>query len=380
MEATGTRPLLDQLLTVPDRQRPRSVRIVNPNPETASVTVRVHAGSGVLLADLVQVLAPGEGLELPLAPLIGLHRGVVAVRVSSTLPVGAEAALSTPSSRVYIQGASATLDPSSRRVAAHAPFLGGQASGLLLGNPNSEPIRVTVTLANADGGPILPSLAQPSTYAVTIASNGAVSLNAATIAGLPFSPTVDGIIQVDSPEVPLSAVFLIAQGDSLSAYPLSASPVSRSYYARRGGEPPDSTGLAVANLDPAPSGVEVWLLGSRGESLARQTVPLGARSKRSMLLGSLFDPAVLARARGIVIESGGGFSSILAEGVSSPDKAVVRPRPTAWIPPPPAAVPALFSVEPQTVRPGTILRFRAENIDASTVLRFAGFDLFPRFG
>lgn len=375
LEMTGARPYLDQLIAVPDRQRPRSVRVVNPNPESTSVAVAVHGGTGVLLGGFVQSLGPGAGVEFPLAPLVGNHRGVVAVRVTSARPVVAEARISTSSSWVHIQGAPATEGASPLRVAAHAPFLGGQASGLLLGNPNPEAVRVTVTLSNAQGGPVLPSLALPSSHPVTIPSNGVVSLNAASITGLPFSPTVDGIIRVDSPDVPMAAVFLISQGDSLTAYPLSAVASPREYYPRRSGEPPESTGLALTNRHSSPAAADVWLLGARAESLARATVQVGARSKRSMLLSSLFDPAVVARAHGLVIDSAAGFDSILAEGVSAPDMAVVRPMPTMWSPGPPAAVPVLSSVEPQTVLPGSIMRFRAENIDDSTRLRFAGFDL-----
>jgi hypothetical protein len=375
IETSAARPMTDQLIAVPDRQSPRRVRVVNPDGEPASVTVAVHAGSGALLGAVSESLGPGAGVEIDLSGLLGNYRGVVAVRITSTLPVAAEAAISTASGRIHISGGSATDHASRVRIAAHALFLGGHASSLVLGNPNPEPIRVDVTLSSSSGGPVLPSLDRPSTIGVNIPANGAVTLDAGSITRLPFFPNIDGILRVDSPEVPMTAVFVIAQGASASSYPLAGEGYTTTYYPRRRGAVPGSTGVALVNMHPTPTVADVSLVGARGEALAAGSVTIGPRAKRAMLLTDLFDPALVSRALGFVVRAPEAIHSIVAEGVSSPDMAIVSPRPASWVPGTPAPLPELHSVERRAVVPGSILRFRAEHIDESTFLRFGDLGL-----
>jgi hypothetical protein len=128
-----------------------------------------------------------------------------------------------------------------------------------------------------------------------------------------------------------------------------------------------------------PDGVEVTaglsLIGAGGETLGRTGIVIGPNSKRAMLLSELFAPAVLDRTRAVLVTGSVPLHSILAEGVSSPDMAILTPRPTTLEHGIPGTIPELVDVEPASVVPGSILRFRAENIDESTVLRFGNVDL-----
>ena len=294
------------------------------------------------IADLDKLLLSGLNLLnelLKLQKLVGDHRALVAVeRIAGGGEYG------------------------SFWVAPHVVSGSGFESALALSNPTGQAITVFVTLLSASGGAPHPSQSAPRRHPFNIPANGAVSIGAAPLTGLAIAPTVNGWIQVESPNLALAGTLVISRAAQRTAYPLDPIAASERLYLQTVGLNTELGGLVLVNLGDVVADIELAVLDKEGCTLARAAVTVGRRAKVTPLVGDLFPGVNLSEGRMLVLRSATPiYGALLAEAGRGLLAAATAGAALPELDRPASLRPRIASVEPEQVQPGDRLSLRIAN-------------------
>ena len=216
-------PLSDQIVVMPPSNAPVAgqLRIVNPSAERVSVSVSVFDGPGNTVRTLSATVEAQATFDSDLAVLAPIPQ-LLAARISASGPILAQATVGAGPSLIFVKGRSVTEGAGTLWIAPHVVSGNGFDSTLILSNPTGQWITVFATLFSESGGPVHLSQILPRRQALNIPPNGTVSVRVTQLTGSPIAPTVNGWIQVASPNVSLGGTLVLARGAQRTAYPLQA--------------------------------------------------------------------------------------------------------------------------------------------------------------
>src|SRR5262249_547685 len=134
-------------------------------------------------------------------------------------PVTAVGAGRTSNSLMYAAGQPVD-QPSAMRIASNFVEGNGSHSILVMTNPGSSAVTIRVRAFAEDGGPIHPSLVGWPPGSFTVPANGSALLDLSAITGMPITPSVNGWLTIESPNVALDGLVIIEHGQSVTALPV----------------------------------------------------------------------------------------------------------------------------------------------------------------
>ena len=195
------------------------LQVLNPNAVGGTVTITFFNARGGEAGSVVRSLTAHAGLRLLTSSVVPNASGVFSARISSTVPVAAVGAVRTANSLMY--AAAQPVDPqATMRIASNFVEGNGSHSTLVLANPGSSAVSVTVGAFNENGGPLHPSLVGAPHRSFAIPANGSISLDVAAITGMPIAPSINGWLTIESPNVALAGLVIIEHGQSVTALPV----------------------------------------------------------------------------------------------------------------------------------------------------------------
>ncbi len=344
--------------------------VVNPGTVTGSVNITFFNAAGQAAGTPVnRSIGPHAALRLPVIPA-----GNLSARISSSIPVSGAAVIERDSS-ILFAGGQPVDQAAAVRVAPHFLVGNGFDSILLLTNPAASPVNVNVTLFS-DGGSVSPALAAAASTNVSIPANGSVAVNTQRITGLPFSPSVNGWLRIDSGNIPLNGLLIVDQGQSLTAMPLETVPLDRMLYSRISETSRLFTGLVWINSSPVDAILTVSLVHPDGTTFAQRAVDVPANSKYSALLGDIIPRAAGENGGYVFVRSTVPVWGTGIIGSRNYDFLAAMPAsriPDALLPAAIPVTPAITLVDPGTeVRPGAALRITVSNLAADAVFTVGG--------
>ena len=367
-------PMTDQLVALPAARLPLAgnLRAVNPSEERVALSVTVFDSQGNSVSTFPATLEAHAGIDFDLSSIAG-PPGAWTARINASRPVLAQAALGSNESRILLSGLPAAGSTGSFWVAPHVVSGSGFESTLVLSNPAGQAITVFVTLLSASGGATHPSQSVPRRHPFNIPANGAVSIGAAQLTGLVIAPTVNGWIQVESPNLALAGTLVISRAAQRTAYPLEPIAASERMYPQTVGLNTELAGLVLANLGDVVADIELVVLDKEGFTLARSSVAVGARAKRTPLVGDLFPGVNLSEGRMLVLRSATPiYGALLAEAGRG---LLAAARAGAALPEldrPASLRPRIVSMRPEQVQPGDRVRLLIEHSGFDFTLLLGG--------
>ena len=374
---SGTGAYLDQVVVIPGGTptATKELRIVNPSDAVASVNVAVFNEGGNPVAAFPAALEAEAGTDILLTAVSAGSLGALTAQVTSSQPVVAQGVVSGDS-LTLINGQETGAQASTLRVAPHVVLGNGFDSKLILSNPTGQAVTVFATLRSETGGPTHASQSVPPRQPLTIPANGNRTVGAGELTGIFFISSINGWIEIESPNAPIGGVLVLSQRTNQTVYPLQSVPQQEIVYARPSSAEPLPTELVLTNLSEIAADVEVIVLDGAGETLARSSTLVGASTKETTWLRDLLPGLDLTEAGTLVLRSssplyaveivGGAESEFLGAieggtlplGFESDGVVVVRP--------------SITSVEPQQVRPGDTVQIRATDLEPGSTLLFGG--------
>lgn len=260
--------------------------IVNPNSGTspATVTIEFYGGSGQRLATTTQSVSAHASVRLrPSSIVPGIPSAGVSARITSSVGVVATAVINRPGTFMFVEGQPVD-QPSAVRIVPHFFNAGSWTSTVILTNPTTSAIQVTLTLSSASGGAVDPSRSVPSTTTFPLPPLGSVTASLADIIGRPlfFSPiSVDGWLRIDSPNVALDGVVVMDDGQGLTAEPFQLNAQSSALYPEISEDQSTMTGLVLINPSGADATADMYIVQRDGTTLEHETRTIPANSKIS---------------------------------------------------------------------------------------------------
>ncbi len=372
--ARGSEASSDQVVLIPSggSSADRSLRLVNPANRFVDPDIAVFNSAGEAVYESQVSIGPNAVAEIALGPL---GNSSLSARVISTARVAAQSAVRTVDSFMLVAGQPTSESGGTLLVAPHVVIGSGFDSTLVLANPTSEAVTVFATVFDQDGGPVIPALTSPVRRALTIPANGLVSVSAASLTGLLFSPPANGWIEVETPAAGLAGVLVVSEGGASTSYPLQDDLLGRMTYVR-----PVETGgtflaLVLTNPSPSTAQVDLTLVGDDGVPRIGQSLEVGPGSKRIALLGDLIGSAAAQQGTLRVTSSVPLYSVAVIGDDEAAFLAAIEPRQGPVIfasTVPPVGGPRLTQVEPRQARPGDIIQFRTSGAVTDSVLLLAG--------
>ena len=347
----------------------RELHVVNASSQTATVNVALFNERGEIVGTIPANLNPKAGISISLSDLISLPSGSLTARVTSSVPVAAQASITSSGSLMLVNGQS-VAEIASLRIAPHVILGNGFSSTLVLTNPTGQVVTVFLTLLDERGGPVLSSLAAPLRQSLTIPANGSRLIGASQLSGLLFTPAVSGWIRIESPRVPLGGALILTQGTNSTIYPLHASPRDDVSFPQLSEADGLVTGVVLLNPETTTASITVTLMDPDGNPVARSEIDLEGNSKKTVFVRDIL-PGVKTEGF-LVLRSDTPVFGLEVVGHSEGSVlAAVLPRssPPGFVPGPVVIRPVVRDVSPRQGRPGEILRVQISNLgDNSTVL------------
>ncbi|HYR43084.1 MAG TPA: DUF5719 family protein [Terriglobia bacterium] len=332
--------------------------IVNPGTTTSTVTVTLFNARGEQAGTISQTVTAHASLRLP-ASAFGANPtgGTFSARISASLPVAATAIINRSESLLFAPGQ--PMDqPSTLRVAPHFTTPGFDPV-LVLTNPNASPITVTVTLFGDKGA----AVASPRSF--TIPANGSISADAISIVQQPITPTVNGWLRVESPNVALDGLLILDGGPTMTAIPLESAALDRMIYSQMSETTNLSTGLVFVNPWAIPARLDISLVRNDGTTFAQSSFDLPANSKYSSLLRDMIPDGTGTNGYIVVHSSVPVYSAGLLGANNRAYLATIAPArpPDAFTPNRIVSMPRIYIIDPGTdVQAGTTLRVSVVNV------------------
>ena len=366
-------PLSDQIVVMPPSNAPvaRQLRIVNPSAERVSVSVSVFDGKGNSVRTLSVTVEAQATFDSDLATVAPIPQ-VLAARISASGPILAQAMLGAGPSMIFVNGRAVTEGAGALWIAPHVVSGNGFDSTLILSNPTGQSITVFATLFSESGGPVHISQILPRRRALNIPPNGTVSVEVTSLTGIPIAPTVNGWIQVESPNVPLGGTLVVARGGQRTVYPLQPAGRTDWTYVTGAALGIGAGGLALTNLGAA-ANVEIRALDPDGYVLGRSSITVGANAKWSGLISEVLTAEDLGPGGMLALRStspihgvffaGAARGLLAAAGFGSRLRARERPA---------SQRPAIRWVVPEQIRSGDRVRLRVENLEGPYTVLLGG--------
>ena len=370
----SARPLSDQIVVMPPSNAPVAgeLRIVNPSTQRVSVSVTVFDGQGKSVRTISATVEAQATFDSDLAALAPISR-VLAARISASGPVLAQAALGSGPSVILVNGRSVTEGAGAFWMAPHVVSGNGFDSTLILSNPTGQSITVFATLFSESGGAVHSSQVVPRRRALNILPNGTISIDVTQLTGLPIAPAINGWIQVESPNVPLGGMLVLARGARRTAYPIQPAGRTDWTYVNGAALGIGAGGLALTNLGAAAANVEILALDPDGYVLGRSSITVGANAKWSGLISEVLTAEDLGPGGMVVLKSTSPIHGVFFAGAArgllaaagSGSRLRARERPASLRP-------AIRWVGPEQIRPGDRVRLLVRPLEGPATVLLGG--------
>ncbi|PYS48516.1 MAG: hypothetical protein DMG13_25425 [Acidobacteria bacterium] len=265
--------------------------VLNPGTANSNVTITFFTSRGEEAGTVTRSIASHAAVSLRPSTIVSpAVSGNLSARISSSVPVAAVAAIERDDALMFA-GGQAFDQLATVRITPH--FISGNGFNpvLILTNPNASPIVVTVTLFSETGGAVHASFNGPSSRDFLVPANGSISVDTRNITGLLFVPSVNGWLRVDSPNVVLSGVLILDEGQSTTAIPLQTSPMDRMIYSLLSEVEAPLSRLVLVNTSAVQAGLDISLVNQDGTTTAQTAMTIPARSKFSSLIRDLLPQA-----------------------------------------------------------------------------------------
>jgi hypothetical protein len=339
--------------------------IINPGNVTANISILLYNLRGEQIAALPRAVPAHGAFKFRPSQTLPIFGTGTSARVNSSVPVTATAIIGGSESLMSVNGQSVEL-AASVRVIPHFLSGNGANSQLLLANPNSAAMDATVTIYSAGGGPVHPSKAAPSSRTVNIPAHGLVSLDAASIAGLPVAPTLNGWLKVETANLPLNGVAVVDGGSYTSSIPLQRAAATSMLFSQLSDSADLFTELDLVNPSSAAATVDVSIIRRNGTLIAQKKFTVGSNAKISEQIRTLIPEAGNQLDGFVSIRSSVGVYAVeMLGGTNQRFNTTVVPQRAnlEFTASPTPDTPRIVRLEPgNEVTPGTILRL---NIKAS---------------
>jgi hypothetical protein len=349
--------------------------VLNPGAANSNVTITFFSARGEELGTVSRTLSSYAAIRLRASDVVTNNGGGnVSARISASAPVVATGIIQRDGASMFVAGQSVDHQ-APVRVAAHFTNSNGFDPVAVLSNPTASPVNVTLTLFSKAGGSILAALDGPSPKSFVIPANGSISVDQRTLTGLLIIPPIDGWLRIDSPNVALSGLLVLDQGQALSAVPLQASGMDRMVFSRVAETAEMFTGVALVNATAQRAALEVSLVGDDGISYAEKTVNVAPNSKLSTLLRDVAPEAAGHDDGYMFIHSSVPlFGMEVVGAVSGAFLASNGPNavPNAFRPNPLVPAPAIVGFQPAAAARGETLRVATANVIGDVAIILAG--------
>ena len=355
------------------------LRIVNPSAERVSVSVSVFDGPGNTVRTLSATVEAQATFDSDLAVLAPIPQ-LLAARISASGPILAQATVGAGPSLIFVKGRSVTEGAGTLWIAPHVVSGNGFDSTLILSNPTGQWITVFATLFSESGGPVHLSQILPRRQALNIPPNGTVSVRVTQLTGSPIAPTVNGWIQVASPNVSLGGTLVLARGAQRTAYPLQAAARTDWTYVIGDAIDIGAGGLALTNRGGAAAHVEILALDPDGYVLGRSSITVGANTKWSRLVSEVLTAVSLEPGGMLALRSTSPIHGVFFAGAArgllaaaeSGSRLLAREKPASLRP-------TIRWVVPEQIRPGDRVRLLVENLEGPYSVLLGGRPIDARF-
>jgi hypothetical protein len=338
--------------------------IVNPNSgsSAASVTVQLYGAAGQApIGTTTLTIAPHAFQRIgPSSISPSLPADYISARITSTVNVAATAIVNRSDTFMAVEG-QAVDQQSASRIAPHFVSGSGFTPVLVLANPTSSPIPVTVTLFGASS---------PAAISFTIPPYGVVSKTTTDIVGrLFFTPvSIDGWLRIDSPNTALDGVVVLDRGQSLTAETFQAAPQSSMLYSELFENQATATGLVLINPSGVAATADVFLVQADGNLLAHNTVTIPANSKMAEDLGDVVPATLNPNGDYLLLTSS---TLLYSTTMIYQTTGFIAGLPPASVPPlfaPNAPVAPIISMDSTDVHSGQTIRVSTNTIDSMTFM------------
>lgn len=347
-----------------DGTNTNEVQVLNPNATGGTVTITFFNARGDEAGSVVRSLTAHAAVRLVTSSIVPNASGIFSARISSTVPVAAVGAVRTSNSLMYA-AAQPVDQQASMRIASSFVEGNGSHSILVVANPGSAVVNITVGAFNENGGPLHPSLAGRPFRSFAIPPNGSTSLDVAMITGMPIAPSANGWLTIESPNVALAALMVIEHGQGVTAVPVETRQQSSFVYSQISESDALFPTISLVNLSAGTGKANFTLVRQDGTASSTQSLEIPGGSKFSALVDEIFperesrtgDYLYVTSSTPLyateVIEMPGGHA--LAAAIATPVADSYRPSRNP-------VLPAIIQVNPGTdVRPGTKIQVSVSN-------------------
>ena len=294
-DAASALPLSDQLVVIADDLQfsRHELRVVNTSAVLTPVNLAVFGSGGGAVAAFSLILDAHAGVDFDLTASLQGIAGPAMVRITSAQPVAVQAALVGQVATILTNGQPASTSAAALRVVPDARIGDGFASRLLLANPAGQALTVTATVFDERGTVVDGDGSLPNPYPLRIPANGTVSVNVGDIFGRLLNPRLDGWIRIDSPNVPLGGLMVVAQPAGLTLQRLQTGPQAAMLYPNAGGVGADSIEVILANPSVGDAEVAILALDEAGNTVGAASTRIAGNGKGRIAASDLmadFDP------------------------------------------------------------------------------------------
>jgi uncharacterized protein DUF5719 len=347
------------------------LQVMNPNPFGGTVTITFYNARGDEAGSTVRSVTPHAELRVTTSSVVANASGIFSARISSTVPVAAVAAVRNSDSMMY-----ATAQPvdqaASARIASTFVEGNGSHSTLVVTNPGSNAVTFTVRAFSQTGGPIHPSLVGVPPRSFTVPGNGSLFLDASTISGMPFAPSVNGWLTIESPNVALDGLVIVEEGQSVTALPVETRAQSAVLYSQISESDTLLATISLLNVSASSVKAQFTLVRQDGTLSTTRSIDISANSKFSALVHEIFPNRESSSGDYLFVTSGVPLYATEIIDISG-GRALAGAMPSAipdsFRPSQAPALPTITQVGPGTdVRPGTKLTISVSNWSGDGVL------------
>jgi len=378
---TGTPQLIQSIPFLWDVQSSRSdIVIINPGTSRANVTVNLYNLRGDEQPSIVRdIPAHGVFRFRPSFSFLVPGAAGASARVTSSVPVIAMGVADTQDALMFINGQ--PDQPLTSRIAPHFVAGNGVDSELVLSNPGTSSVAVTIGLygTGATGS------TQMASMTATIPARSVASYDSRSLLGQLPVPVVDGWLRVDSPNVTINGAVVIKSGAYMTTIPLQRTSAERMTFSQLTDTSDTYTTLSLVNPSAVEAVVEMTFLRLDGTVIGQRTLAIPSSGQLVAQPHDLVPETAGVESGFISVRSSVGIYGVEIVGSSnfSFATAVVPQRLNlGFNPNPPAQLPRIVRIEgpaASEVTVGTTLRVTVSDVSTDTQVLLGNQTIQPRF-